>query len=262
MKLEFYKYHGTGNDFILIDNRLNEYALTTAQITFLCDRHRGIGADGLMLFNINQGYDFGMRYFNSDGNESTMCGNGGRCMTALAMNLGIGSQRMRFHAIDGEHEAFILWKKGNDAMVRLKMNDTKIDRQYPDGIFLNTGSPHFVHPTTGVEIKDVLSDGRSLRYDPRFASGGTNVDFVEQHTDSLYVRSYERGVESETLSCGTGVTAAALATAFLNPDNPGMYHIKTPGGLLQVTFKQSGSFFSEIWLQGPATFVFASSIEI
>ena len=261
MKLTFTKYHGTGNDFIIIDNRLIHWLPGKEEVSSLCDRHVGIGADGLMLLSTRSGYDFAMNYYNSDGNESTLCGNGGRCMTAFAKSLGLVGNRAHFWAVDGGHNAEIS-AIGEDCTYRIKMKDTFIDKVYNDGMFIDTGSPHFVKFAADVSHIDVFTEGRRLRYDERFAPGGTNVDFVEQLAEGLFVRSYERGVEDETLSCGTGVTASAIAAASVNRLNQGFYHIETPGGNLKVSFIQTGTLFSEIWLEGPATFVFKGEIEV
>ena len=260
MKIQFYKYQGTGNDFIIIDNRMINWAPTVQQVSGLCDRRFGIGADGLMLLNEKPGFSFTMAYYNSDGHESTMCGNGGRCMTAFARSLGLVGSTAQFWAIDGRHEAEI--NESPSRLYRLKMKDTWIDKVFADGFFLNTGSPHFVKFTTGVAHVDVVAEGRVLRNDERFAPGGTNVDFVEVLDEEIFVRTYERGVEIETLSCGTGVTASAIVSAFRNPDHPGTYNIKTPGGSLKVNFIQQGDIFSDIWLEGPAEFVFAGEVEV
>jgi diaminopimelate epimerase len=261
MKLPFSKYHGTGNDFIIIDNRLIRWEPTVQQVSALCDRHFGIGADGLMLLSDKSGFNFAMTYYNSDGNESTMCGNGGRCISAFAKSLGLAGCMAHFWAVDGIHEAEI-FDNSSACIYRLKMKDTQIGKIYDDGMFLDTGSPHFVMFTDDAGAADVFNSGRKVRHDVRFAPGGTNVDFVEWQDNRLFVRTYERGVENETLSCGTGVTASAIARAVNDPGNPGYYHIKTPGGALKVSFVQTGGLFTEIWLEGPAKFVFSGEISI
>jgi diaminopimelate epimerase len=261
MKILFSKYHGTGNDFIIIDNRGLFWEPTVQQVSFLCDRHFGIGADGMMLLSEKSGYDFAMNYYNADGNESTMCGNGGRCMTAFARSLELVGSTAHFWAIDGFHEASIL-DSSPGYLYRLKMKDTHIGIKYADGLYLDTGSPHFVMVVDDAAAIDVFNTGRKLRNDKRFVPGGTNVDFVEFQDEKLFVRTYERGVENETLSCGTGATASAIAHAYANPVNPGFYHIKTLGGALKVRFKQSGNEFTDIWLEGPVEFVFSGEIRI
>lgn len=262
MQIYFSKYQGTGNDFIIIDNRSQGWKPEERQIAHLCDRHFGIGADGLMLLSQQEGFNYSMSYFNSDGRESSMCGNGGRCITAFAYQLGLIKSHAKFHAIDGEHVAEILEQKGEEFRIRLKMRDTFIFSDSEDGIFLNTGSPHYVKFVENLENMDVAALGRAIRNDDMFSPSGTNVDFVEIGADSLFVRSYERGVENETLSCGTGVTASAIAAAYISGDNTGKYSVRTPGGKLTVTFKQEGMHFSEIWLEGAARFVFSGSVEI
>jgi diaminopimelate epimerase len=261
MRITFSKYQGTGNDFIIIDNRLLCWEPRNDEISMLCDRHFGIGADGLMLLSEKTGYNFEMKYYNSDGHESTMCGNGGRCMIAFARSLGLLNKNVHFWAADGPHVGCTVDSQSSD-MFRIKMKDTKIGRKYKDGFFLDTGSPHFVMFVRDCGKVKVVKSGRMIRYDARFAPGGTNVDFVEVQDDGLFVRSYERGVENETLSCGTGAMAAAIVAAFRNPDNPGFYHITTPGGQLKVSFDQKEALFSEVWLEGPATLVFSGEISI
>jgi diaminopimelate epimerase len=261
MKIPFSKYHGTGNDFIIVDNRELQWKPTAEQVASLCDRHFGIGADGLMLLSAESGFSFAMTYYNSDGNESTMCGNGGRCMVAFAKSLGLAGCMTRFRAVDGVHEAEI-FDSLPESLYRLQMKDTAIGRIYDDGIFLDTGSPHFVQFVPDAQIIDVFGMGRRLRNESRFAPGGVNVDFAEVRGDSLFVRTYERGVENETLSCGTGVTAAALALAYKNQSDTDSFNISTPGGNLKVCFIRDGEHFTEIWLEGPAKFVFSGEIWI
>jgi len=260
MQLNFYKYQGTGNDFILIDNRKLEITLTSEQVKFLCHRRFGIGADGLMLLELEPGFDFKMIYFNSDGNESSMCGNGGRCITAFANHLGLISNRCRFLAVDGPHEALI---SEND-LVSLKMQDVKDVEIHEDYCFLNTGSPHYVTTVKDIEKFDVVSEGKKIRYNDRFKAEGTNVNFIEKKDDSIFVRTYERGVEDETYSCGTGVTAAALVAGLQGLlETRNTCHIKTLGGELNVKFeKVLEKNFYNIWLQGPAKLVFKGQIDI
>ncbi len=263
MKIDFYKYHGAGNDFIIIDNRTFAWVPDPETVALLCNRHFGIGADGLMLLSEKMGFDFGMTYFNADGRESTMCGNGGRCIAAFAHTLGITGHATRFHAIDGEHHTVFLPKEGNtnEYQIQLRMvNPSRVTR-YSDGFFVNTGSPHWVIIVPNVSEIRVSELGRKLRNDPRFLPGGVNVDFVEILNDCLRVRTYERGVEDETLSCGTGVTAASLVAATLDPENPGRYRIITQGGELNVRFTRTESEFCDVWLEGPAAFVFKGEID-
>jgi len=259
MQLHFYKYQGTGNDFVLIDNRKNETQLNPEQVKWLCDRRFGIGADGLMLLELEPGADFKMVYFNSDGNQSSMCGNGGRCITAFAKKLGLINDRTKFIAIDGLHEAVI-----HEGFVSLKMNDVKSIENNGDHYFLNTGSPHYVKFVEDVNSFNVYDEGKKIRYNERFATEGTNVNFIEKKEDSVFVRTYERGVENETLSCGTGVTASALVAAISGAATGKNYcKISTLGGDLRVKFdKVLESNFYNIWLEGPAEFVFEGHIEV
>ena len=260
MKLEFYKYHGTGNDFIIIDDYYQEAPeLTTKQIKHLCHRRFGIGADGLMLIGKKPGYDFEMTYYNADGNLSSMCGNGGRCIVKLAHHIGIHKSSYHFIAVDGEHEAEI----DVDGTVSLKMKDVT-EVHYKNGYaVLNTGSPHFVKFAGDVKNIDVVDSGRTIRYSDTFSKEGINVNFVEAlNEDSIYVRTYERGVEDETMSCGTGVTAAALISAH-NDNGFNTVDVKVPGGRLSVEFdKIDDQRFENIWLCGPAEFVFKGTIEV
>lgn len=259
MQLQFDKYQGTGNDFILIDNRKSSIKLSVAQIAFLCDRRFGIGADGLMLLENADGYDFRMVYYNADGNESTMCGNGGRCIVAFAQKLGVVGNNASFIAIDGAHTATV----NEDGTVSLQMQDVQ-EVLYADGYTqLNTGSPHYVVFVDDVTTTDVFNTGRSIRNSERYQPKGINVNFVQRVTDSsIHVRTYERGVEDETYSCGTGVTAAAIA-ASRNATGHIRTDIKTPGGNLLVSFdKKDASHIVNVILHGPATFVYTGSIEL
>lgn len=260
MKIQFHKYHGAGNDFILLDNRINKYnGLSLAQISFLCNRHFGIGADGLMLLSLAQNYDFRMTYFNSDGNESSMCGNGGRCITAFARDLNLLSEQAHFIAIDGTHESYIL----DDNTIRLRMQDVNGITHAETYMQLNTGSPHYVHFTQEIQAMDMKQEGALIRFSPKYKDEGINVNFVEViNSNSIFVRTYERGVEDETLSCGTGVTAASLCFIkdFLGKQK---VNIKTLGGnLLVECVNHNGQEFTDIWLTGSAVHVFSGEIEI
>jgi diaminopimelate epimerase len=250
--MTFYKYHGTGNDFILIDNRNGGALLSTQQIEHLCHRRFGIGADGLMLLEHAEGYDFKMVYYNSDGRESSMCGNGGRCITAFARQLGIIEKDARFLAIDGVHTASI----DENGMIKLRMNDVADINIQQGYTVLNTGSPHYVLWVNDVKNIDVYATGKIIRDRPEYQPGGINVNFVQLSDGSLYVRTYERGVENETLSCGTGVTAAAIA-ATCNATGKFKTAIETPGGDLEVSFtKNTPGSAIEVILSGPAVYVF------
>ena len=260
MTIQFYKYQGAGNDFVIMDNRDHAYnALTKHQVAFLCDRRFGIGADGLMLLNNCDGYDFEMKYYNADGRESSMCGNGGRCLVKFANDKGIYKDTYKFLAIDGEHEASLK----EDGIIALKMNDVDHIREDHGDFILNTGSPHFVHLAANVMGIDVFKKGREIRYNKEFEKDGINVNFVEQTEmpDKIIVRTYERGVEDETLSCGTGVTAAALVCSH-NDNGFNHVNVETKGGLLSVEYEKAGDMYKNIWLIGPAVKVFEGSIKI
>lgn len=259
MQLTFYKYQGTGNDFIILDNRENHISLSQQQIQFLCNRNFGIGGDGLMLLQNHADYHFEMIYFNADGKPSSMCGNGGRCLTQFAKSMGIEAQEYKFLAIDGEHIA----QFGDDGWVHLKMKDVSGVTNYLGDFILDTGSPHFVRPVSNVITIDVLNEGKAIRNSKDFIEQGINVNFVEQtDEDDIYVRTYERGVENETLSCGTGVTASALVF-YHNENGYNRLEVTTPGGKLAVEFDKVGeASFENIWLCGPATFVFKGEIKV
>ena len=254
VNLRFYKYQGCGNDFIILDNRSKEIKLSTQQINKLCNRHFGIGADGLMLLEHEQGYDFKMIYYNSDGNESSMCGNGGRCITAFAKQLGVIKDSALFMAVDGEHSSLI-----EDKIISLKMNDVSLIEKHEGYYYLNTGSPHVVKWVEDINDYNVFEEGKKIRYSEPFnRQGGTNVNFIELKEDKIFIRTYERGVENETLACGTGVTAAALIEAITNQSlHTNFCNVVTLGGNLMVTYhKQDNNSFVNIWLKGAAEFVF------
>lgn len=260
MTLHFYKYQGTGNDFIVADNRKNELALTTEQINNLCDRRFGIGADGLMLLNQIAGFDFEMKYYNADGKPGTMCGNGGRCMTKFAYHLGIHRELYRFLASDGVHEAEI----DIDGIVSVRMKDVNTFRKFHTDFIVDTGSPHYIKMTTNVMDLDVFKKGSEIRHSKEFEEEGINVNFVEQaeEVDKIIVRTYERGVEDETLSCGTGVTAAALV-CYHNENGFNEVEVTTLGGKLSVEFDKTDEYkFENIWLCGPAEKIFEGTVEV
>lgn len=254
MKIEFVKYQGTGNDFIIVDNRDGRYnSLTNDQIRRYCDRRFGIGADGFMLLNEKPGYDFEMRYHNADGREGSMCGNGGRCIVKFAYHLGIHRPEYKFLAVDGEHEAEI----DLDGIVSLKMKDVDKVKKIQGDFVLDTGSPHYVKLSNDVMNLDVYKKGQDIRYSKEYEENGINVNFVEQVTEhEIIVRTYERGVEDETYSCGTGVTASALV-CFHNENGFNEVTVKTLGGTLSVEFdRMDEDRFTNIWLSGPAEKVY------
>ncbi len=250
MQLNFTKYQGTGNDFILIDNRGNYFPDDPSLIQVLCDRHFGIGADGLMLIESDPVADYRMIFYNPDGSES-LCGNGSRCSYAFARALGMVGERARLRTTDGLHDICMV-----DDQVGFQMSDvSRIDWLDPD-YFVFNGSPHLVRFVDDVDKVNVQLTGASLRHDVRFSDHqGTNVNFVQFLKNGIGVRTYERGVEAETLSCGTGVTAAVLAAALFR-DLPSPVSVHARGGVLKVSFKRMNEGFTDIWLTGPARHVF------
>ncbi len=259
MLFKFYKYQGAGNDFILIDNRSKQFPENNPQLyNKLCDRRFGIGADGIMLLENLSGYDFKMVYFNSDGNESSMCGNGGRCLVRFAEELKITENECRFLAVDGPHYAKI-----SANTIQLEMINVHGWEKYGSDITLQTGSPHYITWVNNLSEVDVYTSGKAIRYNDTFKSIGINVNFLEFKNNSLHVRTYERGVENETLSCGTGVTAAAMAYAIKeNLQGDIKVPIETLGGKLEVWFNRTNEDFTNVYLIGPAEKVFEGDINI
>ena len=257
MLLNFYKYQGTGNDFILIDNRQQLFVKSdTELVANLCDRRFGIGADGLILLENDTATDFKMIYYNADGKEGSMCGNGGRCIVAFANFLEIIETETVFTASDGVHTAKI-----NNEIVELHMMDVDEIREKPNSVFLNTGSPHHVQMVPGLQDFDVVREGAKLRYG-LYGEKGSNINFVEQLEEGVfYVRTYERGVENETLSCGTGVTAVALAMHHTKKTTNNTVIIKTLGGELTISFEPNGSGYKKVYLTGAAKQVFKGEIK-
>lgn len=260
MKLQFFKYHGAGNDFIIVDNRNNSVRhQSPSLIQQLCHRRFGIGADGAMFLQEKDGFDFEMIYYNADGKPSSMCGNGGRCLVAFARHLEIIKNETNFLAVDGPHYATI--SESGD-WVSLQMTDVETISQDAEAFVLNTGSPHYVVRTTALNQKDVFKEGQAIRNNSTYKEDGINVNFVEDFGDHYFVRTYERGVEDETFACGTGVTAVALAMAKQKGISG---QINTPvsvqGGQLNVRFNYDGTRFSNIFLEGPAKFVFKGEFE-
>lgn len=270
MKFHFYKYQATGNDFVMIDNRSGQISFSVEQIQKICDRKFGIGADGLMLIEKHPTLDFNLQYYNSDGSQS-LCGNGSRAAMHFASFLGMVNGRASFHAFDGQHDAELL----ANGIVRLKMNDTKAIEAIDDDFKINTGSPHLIRFVQHVTSYPVFEEGRKIRYSELYKANGININFVELlPNNTIFVRTYERGVENETLSCGTGVTAAALAASLKGYQSP--VSIKALGGDLSVEFKiarlkdegvqgQSGvqpTDFQDIFLIGPAKMVFEGDLEL
>ncbi len=261
MKLTFYKYHGAGNDFIIFDNRKG--ALNNNQNAWyhaICHRRFGIGADGVLLLQNNSHADFEMLYFNADGNEGSMCGNGGRCIVSFAKSLGIINNKCVFIAVDGLHEAQI-----NNELISLKMNDVNDVMKAGDDYELNTGSPHYIKFVDDISQFNVKAEGARIRYSQKYKEQGINVNFLQSDNEKLFMRTYERGVEDETLSCGTGVTAAAIAYTVKNQMPAGFHklEIRTPGDDLTVEFKKiNNNTFKNIWLIGKAQFVFKGEVDL
>lgn len=255
--IHFHKYQATGNDFVIIDNRETKFSLTKEQIARICHPKFGVGADGLMLIENHPSLNFHLEYFNSDGSQS-LCGNGCRAAVQFASQLGLVNGSAKFTAFDGPHAAEIL----PDRNVRLKMADVSECQTIGEDFFINTGSPHYIKFVKGINDYPVFDEGKKIRYDQRFQPGGTNVNFVElQDANTIFVRTYERGVENETLSCGTGITAAALAASLKGYSSP--ISIKTLGGALTVEFKSSqAGTFHDIYLIGPAKMVFKGQLEL
>ena len=259
MKIPFHKYHGTGNDFIIINGIKYPEAigLTSDQIEKLCDRHFGIGADGLMILTESDQADFKMIYYNSDGKTSSMCGNGGRCIAKFSFLHNISDAQVLFEAFDGNHQATVL-DNGN---VNLEMiNVAGFKKLSGDSYEIQTGSPHYVQFTSQIEDKEIVEFGKHIRYSDTYKAEGINVNTASLNMETLEVRTYERGVEDETLSCGTGVTAAALcATDYYQLDKQSI-QIQAKGGKLEVAFRKDGESFTDIRLIGPAEFVFEGEI--
>lgn len=260
MMIKFYKYQGTGNDFVIIDNRSLFFPKENVSvIAKLCDRRFGIGADGLILLENDNLSDFRMVYYNSDGNESSMCGNGGRCIVAFAKKLGLIKSETKFNATDGLHYATV---DEND-QVALQMIDVKEIKTNRNTIFLNTGSPHHVELVENLNNFDVYQEGKKIRYSDLYQDGGTNVNFVEQTDEqSFRLRTYERGVEDETLSCGTGATAVALGMHYTKKTKKTSIKLFVEGGELEVSFEPNGTAYTNVFLKGSATFVFEGTIHL
>lgn len=260
MEITFYKYQGTGNDFVIIDNRKENFPKEDIKlIEKLCDRRFGIGADGLILLENDETTDFKMVYYNSDGNQSSMCGNGGRCLVAFAKQLGIIEKQTTFIATDGLHHATI----SDNGIVSLQMKDVdnvKIEEEY---VFLDTGSPHHVQLVEDLKSYPIKEKGAEIRYGELYGQAGSNVNFVSQNdADTFSVRTYERGVEDETLSCGTGVTAVAIAMKAIGKTTSNKIKLNVEGGKLEVSFNEKEGKYVDVFLKGPATFVFEGNVEV
>ena len=258
--LHFYKYQGAGNDFVVFDNRSGAiHHQEPSWVQSLCNRRFGIGADGLILLQSHPDFDFEMVYYNADGQPSSMCGNGGRCAVAFAKKLGIISNETTFLAVDGSHYAH---SSEDGSWVSLQMIDVSVLERDGEAWVLNTGSPHYVSTVQNLSQLDVYNGGKAIRYNSTYTEKGINVNFIEEDAVGYAVRTYERGVEDETLACGTGVTAVALAMAkekgLIGTHNT---PISVRGGALNVRFTFDGSTFTEVFLEGPATLVFEGDIQ-
>lgn len=265
MEIVFHKYHGAGNDFILLDNRKKKYSkLSRKQIAFLCDRHFSIGADGLIMLNKDGKAKLEMKYFNADGGIGSMCGNGSRCFVLFARQLKLIKKEISFRAYDGMHTATILKDKKNSAEIKVSMNNVNIIEKKNTDWFLNTGSPHYVKFVKSIEGLEVVSEGRKIRNNSTYKKEGTNVNFVAVSNDKVLIRTYERGVEDETLACGTGITASALAAHHAGKisDSKKEINVVARGGNLKVSFQKTNNGYNNIYLSGPAEFVYAGAVKI
>jgi diaminopimelate epimerase len=260
MELEFYKYQGTGNDFVMIDNRSNTFPKENTQlVAHLCDRRFGIGADGLILLDTDATTDFRMVYYNSDGNLSSMCGNGGRCLVAFAKKLNVIQNETTFMATDGLHYATV----GADGIVSLQMIDVAEIKNTQDYSFLNTGSPHHVQIVEDLQHFNVKENGAAIRYGNLYGQAGSNINFVKKIDETTFsLRTYERGVEDETLACGTGATAVAIAMNATGQTNSNEINLNVEGGKLAVSFDIEDGKYTNVFLKGPAEFVFKGTIQI
>jgi diaminopimelate epimerase len=272
MSIQFYKFQGTGNDFVIIDDRQLQFPTNTEIIARICNRRFGLGADGLILLQPPKGQgQFYMQYFNSDGHESSMCGNGGRCISAFYALLHPGTEHVVFSAIDGMHQARVSKQSVNQYQVELQMSDVHaitFDTDDKEALVLNTGSPHFVKFAPELLNNSSINEpAQAVRYNETYKHQGINVNFVAHKSKNhIHIRTYERGVEDETLSCGTGATAAALATAYKSKFIKGKHQIQVDvqGGTLRIDFQYhpETSLFTDIWLCGPATLVYTGVIEL
>ena len=256
MKIHFYKYHGTGNDFIVIDGRKG-ITINKEQIQFLCDRHFGVGSDGLLIVRNSEEYDFRMEFYNPDGSEATFCGNGARCIVKFARELNIIDNSCIFVAKDGEHFARII-----DEKVKLKMIDVDNIKIFEDLIYINTGTHHSVVFVDNVDKVNIEKIAPKIRYDERFAPEGTNVNFVQQSENAIKVRTFEKGVEAETLSCGTGAVASVLSYSIKKQISSQEIKVKVKGGDLWVSFEKNSDVFTNVYLIGSALLVFDAYIEV
>lgn len=258
MPLHFHKYHGAGNDFIILDGRSKLPDLTPDFVAALCERHLGIGADGLIVLENEAMADFRMRYFNADGYPGSLCGNGGRCVTKFAADQGIIQTKTNFLTSDGIHHSEVL----ADGRVRLGMKDVSEFKELEADYVIDTGSPHYIKYVEDLDQIDVIEQGQSIRNSEPYKSEGINVNFVSYKAKRIFIRTYERGVEAETLACGTGVTAVAIAHCLrARLEGEQSVQVHTLGGMLEVDLKKCASqMFSSVYLTGPATHVFSGTL--
>lgn len=252
--INFSKFHGAGNDFIMINAIKNEIVLSEELIFKMCDRRTGIGADGLIILMHSDNHDFRMRYYNCDGKESTFCGNGGRCIAAFAHQQGIIKNEATYEAVDGIHKAKVTETSSNEYLVELTMRDIMSYKLDDDSLLIDTGSPHYVKKIMNLDSMDVNAEGAKIRYDKNISSDGVNVDFLLNDNGNIRIRTYERGVENETLACGTGVTASAMAASLWYGGND--IDIYTQIAKLNVRFDKENNTFKNVVLTGPAAHVF------
>ena len=252
--IKFSKFHGAGNDFVMIDAIKTPVSLTDEEVKEICDRRTGVGADGLIMILPSEKYNFRMKYYNCDGHESTFCGNGGRCIAAFAVEEGLAPQQIEYEAIDGIHKALVTKNSDNEYLVSLTMRDIESFDIDKERLIINTGSPHYVTRVNNLKNYDVRKRGAEIRNDKRISRDGINVDFMEIVDNQYNIRTFERGVEDETLACGTGVTASAIAAALWYGGND--INIRTTLATLNVRFEITGNTIKNIVLTGPATHVF------
>ena len=252
--INFSKFHGAGNDFIMINAIKNEIVLSEELIFKMCDRRTGIGADGLIILMHSDNHDFRMRYYNCDGKESTFCGNGGRCIAAFAHQQGIIKNEATYEAVDGIHKAKVTETSSNEYLVELTMRDILSYQLDDESLLIDTGSPHYVKKVMNLDSMDVNAEGAKIRYDKNISSDGVNVDFLLNYNGNIRIRTYERGVENETLACGTGVTASAMAASLWYGGND--IDIYTQIAKLNVRFDKDENTFKNVVLTGPAAHVF------
>lgn len=257
--LKFFKYQGAGNDFIMLDFMNRQVEMDVSLVSHLCDRRFGIGADGLITISPSDKGDFKMRYYNSDGHEASFCGNGSRCAVAFAHDLNIIGSSADFEAFDGMHHGEILSDHDGEKTVSITMRDVNIHHTNGDFLVIDTGSPHFITEVPDPDKIDVRAEGRKIRNDKSISEDGVNVNFINWDGKLLFIRTYERGVEDETLACGTGITASVIATAYWHGANH--IDVKAKGGDLHVDLERHGDLFENIVLTGPARLSFSGDIQ-